>query len=134
MKPVSPRYPTYVIYEGYDLALALGSVGKGWASLIHEVFSYIENNKISVKIIQVKEKYGGLRIYFHETNHLEDSSYREFSKFIMDAENRSLKMCETCGNPGLLRGKSWYYTSCDLHAKHGDLPHDWQPGDPHEEN
>lgn len=109
MKPVSPRYPTYVIYEGYDRALALESVGKGWSSLIHEVFDYIEQNKIPQKVIQVKEKFGGLRIY---------ADYNEeLDKKIIEVGKRSFTICEDCGAPGKLRGGNWYRTLCDTHGK-----------------
>jgi len=110
MKPVSPKYPTYVIYEGYDRALALESVGKGWASLINEVFDYMEQNKTHSKIIQVKEKWGGLRIY---TDVIDDN----LDKKIIEIEKRSFTMCETCGSAGVLRGGSWYQTLCDVHGK-----------------
>jgi len=110
MKPVSPKYPTYVIYEGYDRAIALESVGKGWSSLINEVFDYMEQNKTHSKIIQVKEKWGGLRIY---TDVIDDN----LDKKIIEVEKRSFTMCETCGSPGALRGGSWYQTLCDAHGK-----------------
>jgi hypothetical protein len=109
MKQVSPRYPTYVIYEGYDRALALESVGKGWGSLINEVFDFIEQNKISQKVIQVKEKFGGLRIY---TDYNE-----ELDKKIIEVCKRSFTICEECGSPGQLRGGSWYRTLCPEHGK-----------------
>lgn len=109
MKPVSPRYPTYVIYEGYDRALALESVGMGWSSLIHEVFDFIEQNKIPQKVIQVKEKFGGLRIY---------ADYNEeLDKKIIEVCKRSFTICEECGATGNLRGGNWYRTLCDTHGK-----------------
>lgn len=108
-KPASPRYPTYVIYEGYDLQLALDSVGSGWAPLIKEVFSFIEENKIHSKVIQVKEKWGGLRIYT-------DVMHMELDRKIIEAEQRSLSICEVCGSPGNVRGGSWYRTLCDEHS------------------
>lgn len=128
MKAISPRYPTFVIHEGYDRSLALESVGAGWASLIHEVFDFLANHQQKFRIIQVKEKWGGLRIYYVE-NRYDVAEMETFDNLIRDIENRSLKMCETCGAPGLVRGDSWYYTSCEQHAKNNEPPHAWQPGD-----
>lgn len=108
-KPASPRYPTFVIYEGYDLQLAVDSVGSGWAPLIKEVFSFIEENKIHSKVIQVKEKWGGLRIYT-------DVMHMELDKKIIEIEERSLSICEVCGEQGTLRGGSWYRTLCAAHS------------------
>ena len=109
MKPKSPRYPTYVIYEGYDRALALESVGQGWASLIHEVFDYMEKNTVHSKGIQVREKFGGLRIY---TDVMDDG----LEAVIRSVGKRSFGICEDCGSPGGLREGSWYRTLCDVHA------------------
>ena len=93
--------------------MGLTSVGKGWASLVNRVFDKLETIKGSIKIVQVKEKWGGLRIYT-------DYSNKELDKVIYDAEKESLEICEVCGQPGKLRGKTWYYTSCDEHIKPGD--------------
>ena len=103
----------FVNYKGYTRENGLTSVGAGWAPLVNRVFDKLETIKGNVKIIQVKEKYGGLRVYT-------DYSNEELDKVIYDAEHESLEMCEQCGQPGKLRGKSWYYTSCDEHVKPGD--------------
>lgn len=103
----------FVNYKGYTRENGLTSVGAGWAPLVNRVFDKLETIKGNVKIIQVKEKYGGLRIYT-------DYSNEELDEVIYDAEHESLEICEQCGQPGKLRGKSWYYTSCDEHAKPGD--------------
>jgi hypothetical protein len=100
-------------YKGYTREMGLTSVGKGWAPLINRVFDKLETIKGSIKIVQVKEKWGGLRIYT-------DYSNKELDKVIYDAEHESLEVCEVCGQSGKLRGKSWYYTSCDEHVKPGD--------------
>jgi hypothetical protein len=113
---------TDVNYKGYTREMGLNSVGKGWALLVNRVFDKLESTKGSIKIVQVKEKYAGLRIYT-------DYSNTELDKIIYDVENESLKTCEECGKPGKVRGKGWYYTSCDIHAKNGDTPHKYQPGD-----
>ena len=102
-----------VNYRGYTREMGLTSVGKGWAPLINRVFDKLETIKGSIKIVQVKEKWGGLRIYT-------DYSNKELDKVIYDAEHESLEVCEVCGQSGKLRGKSWYYTSCDEHVKPGD--------------
>lgn len=106
------RLPGWVISEngGYDRDLALASVGPGWASLINRVFDALERLGKPTTIVQVKEKYGGLRIYT-------DNYVAEFEAIIQQAELESFAMCETCGEPGVLRNNDgWYITACDLHS------------------
>ena len=102
-------YPTGVNYDGYTRDFAKQSVGKGWHNLIDEVFDKLEKRFKMIKIIQVKEKWGGLRIYT-------DYSNEEFDKFIQEIEKRSFTICEDCGSPGNLREGSWYRTLCEHHA------------------
>lgn len=115
-----PRLPGFVVYEdgGYDRELAKASVGKGWASLIDEVFDAKESmNLRNVKIVQVKEKYAGLRIYIDGYEMDENHPVYQFEKLIHDIERRSYKICEECGAPGAVRGTGWIFTSCDAHSK-----------------
>lgn len=116
---------SFVNYKGYTREMALTSVGKGWASLINRVFDSLENIKGSVKIVQVKEKYAGLRIY---TDYIND----ELDTVIRRVEQESFTICERCGKPGKVRGKGWHYTACDQCAE-DDQPHQYQPGDPYVE-
>ena len=99
-----------VNYKGYTREAGLNSVGNGWSGLVNRVFDKLESIKGTIKIIQVKEKYAGLRIYT-------DYSNSELDEVIRQAERESFKICETCGNPGKVRGKGYYYTSCDEHAR-----------------
>jgi hypothetical protein len=114
-KIVSPRYPTFVVYEGYDRNLALESVGAGWTSLVNEIFDFIEQQKITnTRIIQVKEKWGGLRIYTDNINDFLDTKIR-------DVEKRSFTICEISGVPGTLRNcNGWYRTLSE--AEGGQYP------------
>lgn len=124
MNKVKVKEPGYVIDfdGGYDRALAKESVNAGWASLIDEIFDKMATMINPPMIVQVKEKFAGLRVYT-------DRYVEELEIVIQEAEKKSFKMCDTCGKPGKIRGKGWYYTSCDEHAKNGDLPHEYQFGD-----
>jgi hypothetical protein len=59
--------------------------------------------------VQVKEKFGGLRIYT-------DVYDEEVDKVLMSLEIDSFNICEVCGDAGKLRGGSWYRTLCEDHA------------------
>ena len=74
-------------------------------------FAKTEEEKISQVIAdQVKEKFGTLRFYI--------SGGDDYIRGIISmAEAMSARTCETCGNPGSLRGHHWYYTACDEHTK-----------------
>ena len=88
---------------------AVTSVGKGWEHLVRRVYNAKEGMGITVGIIQVKEKYGGLRIY---TDYYES----ELEKVIEEVGKESLKTCEDCGAPaGLVRKGGWFLTQCELH-------------------
>ncbi len=107
-KPVFKPATFYPL--GYNRAQACESVGMGWHGLINKVFDKLESIKdIIIVIDQVKEKYGGLRIYTTPV-------HEEFDKFILNLETESYKICEECGEPGKLRGGGWYVTACDAHA------------------
>ena len=59
---------------------------------------------------QVKEKFGGLRVYL-------TSSTDEMEQAIRQAEEESFKTCEICGEPGALRRGGWLATLCDAHSE-----------------
>jgi len=61
---------------------------------------------IPVKFDQIKEKYGGLRIYFTGGDDYVDD-------IISMAEEYSYKVCEVCGNSGKPNKGGWISTLCD---------------------
>lgn len=90
-----------------------------WFDLIDNLCSSIQNHvdynhAPQVVVEQVKEKFGTLRFYYRGGD-------EKISGMVWHAENLSGKTCEVCGAPGKTRGKGWYYTACDKHAKPGDL-------------
>lgn len=93
--------------------------GDGWFNLIDNLCTSIQNHidynhAPQVVADQVKEKFGSLRFYYSGGDDI-------IRGMVWFAENVSGKTCEVCGAPGKTRGKGWYYTSCDAHAKPGDL-------------
>lgn len=88
--------------------------GNGWFSIIESVCNtihqYEEFKKDTqyhpVKFDQVKEKYGGLRIYF--------SGGDEYVEGIISmAEAMSYKICEICSNKGETNKGGWISTLCE---------------------
>ena len=91
--------------------------GNGWYDLIYTLCSQITNhlkwNKKDdkVQVVQVKEKFGGLRFY---TNGVSD----EIRGMIRMAEAMSYKICDVCGNKGENRNnRGWYETTCEEHKR-----------------
>ena len=131
-----PRLPCYVIYDdgGYDLPLAKRSVGLGWNGILERLF---EAKPDWIKVIQVKEKFGGLRYYIDDgsvrvdlisseargslTVPADQGRFNEdqaalldtFKKMIREAEAESFAICEECGAPGTLRPGRWIRTLCE---------------------
>ena len=65
-----------------------------------------EQEYFPVKFDQVKEKYGGLRLYF--------SGGDEYVKGLVSmAEAMSYKICEVCGNKGEPNKSGWISTLCE---------------------
>ena len=92
--------------------------GDGWFNIIEnlsaKIQTYCDEKKsqgedFQVVAVQVKEKFGGLRIYT-------DYGNVELDKVIHDVGIESVTTCEQCGIAGKIRGDSWYKTLCDTHA------------------
>lgn len=84
-------------------------VGKGWRPLVQSLIDQCHAE--GVKILQIKEKFGGLRFYTepHQSAVLEE--------MIRGAENGSFHICEDCGTTedvkhGNLKESGWIKTLC----------------------
>jgi len=80
----------------------------GWQSLVDPLIERC--NAEGVQILQVKEKFGGLRFY---TGGGESPA---LTRAIEDAEAASKRICEVCGQPGYIRGARWLRALCDDHS------------------
>ena len=85
--------------------------GPGWYHLIDELCDQLQHmtdnrDHPQVEFIQVKEKFGTLRVYTSGESDLQFEIIRIF-------EDLSGRTCESCGKPGELRNGGWMTTLCD---------------------
>lgn len=94
-------------------------VNEGWHSLIWDMCEHLLSARKSANIpvsddypltfVQVKEKFGVLRVYAVTSTPEDDQIIEMF-------EDMSQFVCEVCGDPGRIRGRHWLYTACDYHT------------------
>lgn len=115
------RNPPYLFNDDgtpYDFS---NDVGEGWGSLCLRTFSNIADaysrhniDMSEFALIQIKEKFGGLRIYL---GGMVEGLYEDVDNIVTNAEEESYKICEVCGKPGKLYETGWMKTLCEDHAK-----------------
>lgn len=120
-----------------------GRIGFGWISIIDRFFDIIDRivpEDVELEIVQIKEKFGGLRLYCRPAREEEPTSFfaidtgtsslrsedlasssptvweNELRMARILAEQRSFYTCEKCGRPGRLRHTSVFFTACEEHA------------------
>jgi len=97
------RFPS--LFRDFD-PLMLGCE-EGWSGLVTMLCELLSALDLpGLRVIQVKEKFGGLRFYVEGGN-------EAVSALIKEAEEESFLICERCGNHGELRGGGWLLTLCD---------------------
>ena len=67
-----------------------------------------ETEYFPVKFDQIKEKYGGLRVYF-------SGGDKYIEGLVSMAEAMSYKICDVCGNKGEPNKEGWISTRCEAH-------------------
>jgi hypothetical protein len=108
----------------------------GWFPILERFFDTVaaalaEAPGVEFDLWQVKEKFGGLRIYFVVTMPKprltldsqavrDDEARRRISAAYERAEHEAKVTCDVCGRPGVLRSRSgWFATRCEEHADGG---------------
>jgi len=93
----------------YDREYAKMCVGAGWHGLVDEAYDLLEPH--GIKVTQVKEKFGQLRIY---TGWMRVDIANELDEKLWAIEERSISICETCGAPSTLQSLGgWLKSICD---------------------
>lgn len=82
---------------------ALRSVGKGWHPLIRTAYRFKPSN---IDILQVKEKFGALRIYSYPG----DPTYNKVISALVYISNFTCEWCGRKGNPDVYN--HWVLTLC----------------------
>ena len=92
-----------ILKKCFDFAPPLG-----WLKLVDNALTRIRNVDAEVQVIQVKSKFGGLRIYTENCENL-----HTVDNIINEATDRAAKTCEKCGETGESRSKNgWVATLC----------------------
>lgn len=82
--------------------------GDGWFNLVNSMFAELKDVKKpkEFKIIQLKEKYAELRVYYVAGNN-------DIDEIISDYSAISRHTCELCGKPGRIKEiRGWFTTCC----------------------
>jgi hypothetical protein len=114
------RWPTWFNTKGdfrYTAMTRVFEHDDGWFDILGRlcedlepfVAKYEATGGQKFEVLQVKEKFGGLRFYVN-------CRKEEAIRLRIDAAiQESLHTCEICGKPGKLREGDWSKTLCDLH-------------------
>jgi len=96
----------------------------GWYNLVWDLTEtidrYLKNNdkKATVILDQVKEKFGGLRYYYHLEGEPKKDTFKMIWGMNWLAESQSFNICQECGLRGELdKNERWYKTLCPKHKK-----------------
>ena len=94
------------------------SILPGWIPLVDGLLDTVqrelkENERF--QIVEIKEKFGSLRIYFG-TSGINQDRLRVFYSLVAIAERLSEKVCILCGDTGKLVSTGWITTKCDQHV------------------
>jgi len=90
----------------------------GWYQIVFDLFTKIqkhcESTNQKVTILQVKEKFAGLRVYYSHEGGEKDNVVFDL---VMEAQNKSYSTCELTGGVGTQyqRG-TWVKTLCEESA------------------
>jgi len=82
--------------------------GDGWYDIIERLCDDI--HAMNPKVMQIKEKFGGLRFYCSFNSDYSDQGWKRIRK----AEEEASETCEDCGKPGNMQIVSgWRGTVCE---------------------
>ena len=93
------------------------STNPGWYPVVEKLLLDIRalpKDDGLVRINQIKEKFGGLRVYAEVSG--SDDFKERVCGMIEQAEKEAHHTCEFCSNPGVLRSEEWMRVTCEKHS------------------
>lgn len=85
---------------------------KGWSAIIQEL--YVKLEKFDISIIEIKEKWGVLRIIYDFEGNDNDEDRKKIREILQEAEDKSSVICELCGKDAELKNiDGWLKTYCN---------------------
>jgi hypothetical protein len=108
-------YEKYPSLFSHDNKISL-ECGNGWYALLDGLCFTISQHQSKldeanrIKLKQIKEKFGGLRVYY-------DGGDNYIAGAVDMAEKMSYYTCEVCGNQGEPNTTGWISTLCEWHRE-----------------
>lgn len=101
---------------------------EGWKNLIElALYEMVRNSDEKdipyFQVTQVKEKFGGLRIYYNTRVDTPKETRGIIHGVISTLEDISYKTCEMCGRPGTIRKTKWIRVLCEWCVMKGKFKH-----------
>jgi hypothetical protein len=94
------------------------STNPGWYPMVEKLlldFRALPREDGMVRVNQIKEKFGGLRVYVEVSG---SGDFKERVRgMIEQAEKQASRTCEFCSNPGVLKSAGWMRVTCEKHSK-----------------
>lgn len=93
-------------------------VGKGWQPIVGKAARALDYVAPEWQCDQVKEKFGGLRLYITLPEDLSEAGIIAADFIVAAAEQKCAYTCEICGKRGSRSiDNYWHKTLCDQHAE-----------------
>lgn len=111
------RYPAVKDCPEIFLNCISWTVGNGWTPIVNKLLERLIELDPGVQIIQIKEKFGGLRVY---CDNVADDREVRVAVLVSGFEALADRTCEHCGSTNDVerRGPTWLKTYCkNCHAK-----------------
>lgn len=107
-------------------------IDDGWFALIEEMSQALDSLNIPAEdfwISQVKEKFGGLRVYVDYTSSVPESTQQQIRDIVQRAKDKADVTCELTGAPGQLCKRNGHFLTVGqwAQAKFGYSPVDGEP-------
>ena len=97
----------------YDKHYREPQVADGWLPIVEEMLEYLKD--FPIRILQIKEKFGQLRVYYEYDTPVTHEQGILISRILQDAADKAAKTCEICGKPGKLKNDTHMRVGCDEH-------------------